>query len=327
MKKKKKPSLKKEKKEKEPRDSKALNKVLRIIVFLTIIFVIIRGLTSIFNNDALMFAELQEEVKMLKENPPERIEKLPIVEGLAKTYLREYLTYTGDETERERRLKDFALKRIDEEINAEIISILPAGIETYETEKVNDKEVNVSLFSRVDVKRYGKEDPNTGEKEIISERSSSYYKVTVVLLEDGAIIKKAPVRLPELENEEAVEVRVVNYSAPERKEKTEIEESLKSFFKSYFEGSMKDISYVTTIKELKGLEGQCKFLDIEKADIRLSDDGEAFCRVIIRLSDDFKTFRSEYELKMIKDETQYLVESFDITNKNFETHYFKEEEE
>lgn len=324
--KKKKKKEKKEPREKKPRDFKALKKIMRVIVFLTVLFVMIRGFTSIFNNDALELQMLKEELNLLKEHPPEQVAKLPIVEGTAKTYLREYLTYTGDKTERERRLKDFALTIIDEQINADVISMMPTTVEVYETEKVNDKEVNVNLYTLVDVQRYGQEDPRTGEREVIKEKVSAYYRITVVLLEDGAIVKKVPIRLPELTNSEVIEYRVVNYGAPETKEKREIEESLKSFFKAYFEGSKKDISYVTVINDLRGLEGACEFIGIEKSDIRSNDQKEAFCSVILKVSDDYRQYSTEYEVKLIKDEDRYLVESFDITNTNFEEHYFKEEE-
>ena len=313
--------------EKKPRDLKATNKVLRVIVLLTVVFVLFRGLTSIFNNDRILLNQLSEEVKYLKEHPPEEMEKSPIISGAAKNYLREYLTYTGNQDERERRLKYLTIARLNEEMNPDVISVNPTGIEVYKLEKINEKEVNVNLQAVTNVKRYGKENSDTGEREILNEQLSGYYRLTVVLLDDGVIVKNVPIRIPDLGNTDNYKPRIVNYTAPDKYEKKEIEESLKSFFKAYVEGTAKDISYVTTIEDLKGLSGLCKFMSMEKADIRLNDQNEAFCNVIVKLSDSLKTYRGYYQVKLVKIEGQYMVESLDITNADFEKHYFEEEKE
>lgn len=324
---KKKEKKKKEVKEKLIRDNKGSKRFFRIIVWTLIGFLLLRGAASLINNDSLEVQALGEELKAYMKNPPEQLETLPIVEGTAKSYLREYLTFNGNKNERDKRLNEISEFRINENFESNIISTTPLGIEVYEAELINENEVNVNLLARVEVKKYSDEENDQGKKKITSKVISSYYRVTVLRDAIGATIKKEPIVLPVPDQAELNNVRALNYASVERDEKKEIEESLNSFFKAYFEGTMKDISYVTTLKDLKGLEDLYKFLKIEKLDIRMNEQNELFATVSIKLTNEIKTFITGYEMTLIREEEKYLVTSFDVTNKNFETHYSKEENE
>ncbi len=305
-------------KEKLPRNYGSIKKFIRIFIYVLLLLIFLKGVVGILSNDTARLNSLVGKIEAFIENPPELLIDDLALQGKAKEVMNAYLTFNGRKDERNKKVNSLILSKIDESFEGDIKEISPIDIQVLDVEAIKENEANVTLQASYKIKREKLVDE---EKVIDEEIKKSYYKVTVVRDSFGVKVKDIPLLIPAKESAQNFDRKVVKYPSAEAEQKREIDESLISFYKAYYEGTMKDISYVTTIKNLKGLEGQASFLNLSKTDARIGDDGRAFVVSEIKIKDSLKTYDQKYELILIKIEDKYLVESIDLMNKEFVKHY------
>jgi hypothetical protein len=310
--------------DKLPRNNGTLKKVMRYLLYIFILWIILRGIGSIVNNDAARLNDAAMRIDNFLENPPARLEDDLTMQAKAKEVMFEYLTYKGRKEERNKRVNALIFRRIDETFDSNIKEMQPLDIQVLNVEPIKEDEVCVSLQATYEVtKSYMEGDEEKEEKEE-KEVFKSYYKVSVIKDTVGTKVKDIPLLIPSTGVAEKFNQKAVKYASADLSVKHEIEDSLKSFYKAYYEGTQKDISYVTTIENLKGLESQAKFQALNTTEARIGESGEAFVVSEIRVKDEFKTYNQKYELVLIKEKDKYLVESIDLVNKDFVNHYEEE---
>ncbi|MBN2794477.1 MAG: conjugal transfer protein [Clostridia bacterium] len=305
-------------KERLPRNNTGVKKIFRWALLGFIIVIFLRGIGTFFNSDAAHLNSLINKMENYLENPPETLIDDLALQAAAEEIVFEYLTYSGNKEERNRRVNAFMFGRINESFGGDIKLLKPIDIQVTDVEVIKASEVCITLQAKYQVTK----EKGEGEKKITyDEDKKSYYKVVVVRDSTGIKVKDVPLLIPTPNQAENYDRRVVKYASVEMAERTEIDESLKSFYKAYYEGNANDISYLTTIKGLKGLENQAKFIGLDKTDARIGEDGTAYVTSKINVQDDLKTYSQQYEIVLVKPEDKYLVSSIDLMNKEFTKHY------
>lgn len=304
--------------EKLPRNYSSLKKILRIMIYILLLIIFLKGVGSILSNDTVRLNSLVGKIENFLDNPPEQLIDDLALQGKAKEVIHEYLTFNGNKEERNKRINALIFNKVDETFEGDIKAISPIDIQVLGVEGIKENEACVTLQASYRIKREKLKD----EEKILSEEiQKSFYKVTVVRDSFGVKVKDIPLLIPVKEPAQDFDRKNVKYPSVEVEQKREVDESLRSFYKAYYEGTPKDISYLTTIKELKGLGAQAKFLNLRKTDARMGDDGRVFVVSEIKVKDNLKTYDQKYELVLIKIEDKYLVESIDLMNKAFVKHY------
>lgn len=301
-----------------PKDNKLWINIGRGFIYFLLTVIVIRGVIGSLSNDAVLMEKTAARLDDFMSHPNAYLENNGI-SAFTEDFMRDYLTY--DRQARLSELTDNRYKgdgKLDITYPDDVVMRKVVGVRTAEVNKISDERFNLTLIARCSVtKRQTVTENGVTSTKDIETLDRSYYKIGVFKDQSGRYaILTAPARIPDQST--AVEARLKDLSPLSASEGVAMRAKmdLQSFYKSFFEGSANDVSYVTDGK-IQGFEGKMKFVSLEESAFR--DTGkELLVRSKIKATDEYGiTVSLSYELIMIMKDDKWVVRSIDPVNEEF----------
>ncbi len=297
------------------------NKPLRIIFWIMLTFVFVRGVyvcikpenEDVINNTIKNF---REEFKSFKGENEE-------IMGFTSNFIYEYLTYDikGEEDFRSR-LKPYVYKEFNYDNIYDFKSSARAVyVEPYKKVEYGPNQYDVYVNATVEyVIRNVAEDGT--EIEVTESRDTVTLRVPVYVEHGFYVIEGCPQYITDT-------MLLTNHSVPDysgkslsEKEEALAEDSIENFLKAYYEEKQSVIDYYLTDKTNKeifaGLNGRYEFVKMEELKIYTSDSGEitALADYSIKDRNNSAIIRQKINLTLVKIKDKYYIQDMNTKTGN-----------
>lgn len=301
-------------------------KVGRIIFWTFFVFLVLRGIGSLFTPDETGKAEASIRNFEKSIGDKQRLESGG--KSYAEAFAYEYMTYDPNDTDDYRqRLMRFLPAYMDEfgYTGNTYTSTQVLSSSTYDVEWISENQMNVSVWLNVEYKSENSsgevsEDTLNNEKKV--KYKATGLKVPVAYVNGRYAIEDYPVfvALPEKANINLKSFTGYNAEVEETKEITEV---LNSFFKTYYSGSPGEISYyMQDSKEVKGLENSFLYNRMGNAEVFVenkdSTDKKYIALVEVYITDpnSQKEIKQKYYINLTYDGQRYYIRDLNVRTVN-----------
>lgn len=241
-------------------------KVLRVVVWVMLTFIFIRGVLDIFE------PEKDDEVKQLIQNFKEEYSEFSNqnaeVMSFAQNFVREYLTYEArKKDDYNKRLKPYvSTSMLNSEVNDLSKSATAIYVQAYRIEEYSSNQMDVYVLAEVEyTTRILEEDGQT----YTERKSLSQMELSVpVYVKDGFyVVENVPLMVSDTVNLEKYSIEDYYGTSVDSTKTEAIETSVTNFLKAYYEQEDSVINYYLSPEADKskftGLRGRFKFLEID----------------------------------------------------------------
>lgn len=295
-------------------------KIMRVILWIILAFVFVKGIFSIFQRDK---TEVMEQmIQDFKENYSDFTSQNEEVTAFAQNFVREYLTYeVRGEEEYKERLKQYVAANffresvLDFKASAEAIYV-----NAYRMEDYSGMQKDVYVQAEVQyVKRVLQQDGQTYTEEY--SRKPITLKVPVYCAEGAYVIESVPLVVSDSVYLEQYAPEDYYNTAVSEEEAAAIRLSVENFLRAYCEQDKSVINYYLDSSadksEFEGLEGRFTYQEISK--IRSYQyNGIIICLVEFKIQDKGNDAVMLQKINLTMRETggKYYIESMDTRTGN-----------
>lgn len=313
-----------------------LSKIGRAVFWTFFIFLILRGIGSLFPTDETISA--QDIIADYKES---RIYKDRVefeATSFAESFTSEFMTYESEDMNDYRnRLSSFLPAylsdlgvRFQDNTKAQVIES-----NAYDIEWVSDNQLNIKVWLKVNYELQEKIEKEDGSFDIntITKLNTINLKVPVAEKEGLYVIEDYPAFISNIDKAETEYKWHSGYTA-DKKKTEEIKTILNSFFKVYYSGSSEEISYyIEGSMRIKGLEDRIKYIELGNVSVYEDEDKDsqneryiAIAEVYVLDSESNMEVRQKYHIRLVYNDNRYYISDFDIRTGNLEELQNMEEE-
>ncbi len=289
-------------------------KIGRVILWTLIIFLILRGIGTLFVN-----SETDEAQRLINEFVSDKgyrerveLEAAAFAEGFAM----EYFTYErgGDYEERLYKYSPSSLTLPSPGYGkTKALAARSYGLEWY-----SDNQLDVKVAVKV---LYELEVEEQMERKIQQVEDEVYIAVPVIEQEGRYMVEDYPAVLPAPPKADANR-RFYSGDGVDTAVQNEIKEVLESFFKTYFSGSPGEISYyIHENQRVQGLENRYTLSRLDNVRVFFRElEGEYLALVELTIIDDISklSHKQGYHVEMIKSNNRYYVKDFKTRTVNIQ---------
>lgn len=272
-------------------------KVLRILFWIILVFIFIRGIVSICRPDkADVVSQMISEFKANYSNFTNQNEE---VMSFAQNFAKEYLTYSPrGQDDYKKRLKPYVASSIlsGNDINDFAAAAEAVYVQAYKMEDYSSTQKDVYVLAEVEytIRQLAEDQTYT----TITSRNQLVLKVPVYC-EDGAyIVENLPLIVSDGINLEKYIVEEYYGTTLDDGKTAAVETSVANFLEAYFEQDESVINYYLAASADKeafsGLHGRFAFLGIDTIKSYQDAGGDIICLV------DFKVQDAENDVKMLQ---------------------------
>ena len=313
-------------------DKEAFIKPIRVLFYLIMILIIIKGALSFFRNDTneakKIYAEM--EMKLIAARAPIETET---AKAFAESFTKEFLTYSNDSTsnydytERVRPYIASYLSGITAQSFGQVKKTWVEDVFTWEVQKISEAQGNIVV--KADIIYEDKVVEGETEK-LVLKKDKVYLKVPIFYQEGKFVVDDYPVFHPVPEKAE-IKFEPIYLEDTSSEIKEEVSFMLQNFFKTYCMGNAGEISYyMLDGSKLKGYEGRFEFLEIKELRTHTLKDQEGKILAVAAIKVKDKTssmeFTQRYHLEVFKKDSRWYIESFDTRGGNLEKYKKKGDE-
>ncbi len=286
----------------------AFQRVGRVLLWTLLIFLLLRGIGSIFTSKTGEGELIQ--AFMMEKDYQEKVEREAT--AFAEGFLMEYFTYERG-ADYEQRIRRYISSQMNlpnhgngkiKALNARATSI----------DWFSNNQINVAVDVRVQY-----EIKNGEEAEIIKVMEDNIYALVPVMEHEGKyIIEDYPSMLPRPEKAD-ISLNFVTATGLDSTVTEELTEVIESFFRTYCSGSPNEISYYMHKNEkLKGLENRYRFIRLEGIKAYEGNSKEEMLVLAEMLVEDSISqlqYKQGYHLIIVK-EDRYYIKEFNVRTVN-----------
>ncbi|WP_117406774.1 conjugal transfer protein [Ruminiclostridium papyrosolvens] len=295
-------------------------KIGKILLWTLVVFLLLRGIGSIFKQDETVTAQTLIDSFEKDSEAKKTIEFQG--KAFAESFCLEYLTLNGRDTEGYlKRLVGYMQKDVD--INMNILADVRTeafSADGYKITWTSDNTFTVDVRARV--KYFNVESSSSDQSPAQQTELMKDYQIKDVCLRIPVLEKAGhfqitgyPAFIP---SEDKANVETKPYSGKEASEGTKeaILSVMESFFKIYYTGNPGEISYymLDSTKQLKGLEGRYEFVSLD--DITVYQNTESSYYVIVKLSikdsTNGVTVPQQYKIDLVRKEDKYYIDKMNV---------------
>lgn len=274
-------------------------KVARIIFWVILSFIMIRGVVTIVRPSNSNIHDLDQNIRLVKEEMNTENEASSFAESFAK----EFLSFKqGQGEEYRKRLSMYLTPQVLASINTSLSGdVLTEDSNTIKVKKVDDSKYNVDIKTKT---KY----PNTTKDIFLSvhvvENNGSYAIDEMPLFIAGPKIAY-------------VEPKQMDEQSANSTISTAVEDMLNNFFKVYTEGADGEIAYYLndpTIA-LSGLKGAFKFkslLEVKVYETSVADEYTVVTNYTVEDPQLKQDIKQKIAMKIIKRDNRYYIKEFNI---------------
>ncbi len=284
----------------------------RVILWTLIIFLIFRGIGSLFNKNEAAEAEVLINEFISTADYKDEVEREAA--AFAERFAREYFTYDrNDISDYEKRVKSFVPSYVS--IDARNYgngktNVLNTNV--YNVEWFKDNQLNVYVSAKIQYDQEIQEDEET---------------VRQVIEDDVSIV----VPIMEKEGQYAVEDLPAIITVPQKaningeyytgatvsdERSDQIESVLENFFKTYYSGNSGEISYyMHENQNINGLEGRYSLISLGSVrTFEAKAENEYFSIVNLSIEDAISKvhFNQNFNVSLVQKDGRYYIKDFDI---------------
>ncbi len=286
------------KKEKKPKEKKTHDKgyilkknigmrVLRVLLWIILVFIFVRGIVAIFNSDKE--AEMKRLIADFKVEYGNFTNQNNEVMAFAQNFVREYLTYEiKGEEDYKNRLKPYVSKTfLNDSLNDFKNSAAAVYVQAYRMEEYSPNQVDVYVLAEVEY--YSRTLDNDAQSYVTNcSRSQIVLNVPVYIsAEQSYVVENIP--LPVTDSVYLEEFGIQEYSGTGLEDTTAIKTSIENFLKAYFEQDESVINYYLDIgadkEKFSGLKGRFTFLGIDDLKCYQEPGADITCLVEFNIKD------------------------------------------
>lgn len=296
-------------------------KVLRIVLWVILIFVFIRGLVSIVRPDSYHVAidtikEFRDDFSKIKNSEEELF-------AFSQNFIYEYTTYEiRKEIDYINRIKNYANIAFTKELRftgkAECLYA-----RAYRLEKYAENRYNVYVLAKVQYTKKKMDEKNTTfiDDVIVQER---VFKVPIYQEKGKYIVDDFPAYV---EDSQKIEnFRPISYNGKELTidESVKIRESLNNFFHSYYEDEQSIIDYYLSSNadktKFKGLNKQVLYKELQSLKVYKQNQDTYLALVGLIVSDQDTEIQQNFNVLVVVKDSRYYIEDFDtrVTNLKYQ---------
>lgn len=295
-------------------------KILRVILWVILTFIFMRGVLSIIQTSSQ--PQAAEQIQSYREEmtaaQTRTEELLPFAEGFA----REYMTYKrGEEQDYIARLSEYATSNLfsGTRLTGGSAEVLYASAYRHEEYSATQEDVWVRLKVH-----YTMQEQNPETKEVIqTERDDEMIlKVPVACTESGFIVEDYPAFVSDDRKASDYKAEMFSGTSADRATADEVEAALENFFKAYYSDQQSVIKYYLTSDadtgDFAGLQGSVSFRRITDCRVYNQATPEDLLAIVsLEVTDENgMIFTQRFHLKVLYQEGQYYVRSMDTRSKN-----------
>lgn len=276
-------------------------KVLRIILWGSLVFFVVRGIVSIVRPDQSkkVYSEAQELVKSLEEENSNEVN----VTGFAEAFAKEYLTYSTNKTEEySSRILKYTSSDVATTISSRtVVDLSATDAIALKVDKINSDTYNVDVQVKVMYVSLNKFE-------------DQFVRVPIKLIDGRLIVDDVPLFIARPEtatiNTPAKDGVLVDSGIS-----SGVEDMLKNFLKVYAEGSQGEISYYLydSSDKLNGLAKTFNFKDISDLRVYKTDTNNSYNAEMTYLIEDNESHqevRQRASVIVIQKDGRYYVKEF-----------------
>lgn len=294
-------------------------KVGKVILWILICFLILRGVGSILRKDQSKAIEAKVESRISAlENKNKVTEE---ASAFAASFIKEYLTYKKGDTEGYRKRIGKYLPQtllgqttsIITESDVQAMDIMPISIKFYTSNQINvDIKVRARYISNV-------KSSTADTTEAVETIKDLYFRVPVVENDGKYAIEDLPLLVAKPDNAN-IELKAVSGTTADTSIVSDIDKMLQNFFKTYCEGNDNELSYYMSDSKaaVKGLGGAVTFRAINELRVYTNENNEylAIVNFSVEDKDSKQEIKQKLNLQIIQKENKYYIKSFDVRTSN-----------
>lgn len=295
-------------------------KIGKILLWTLVVFLLFRGIGSIFKQDETVTAQTLIDSYEKDSEAKKTIEFQG--KAFAESFCLEYLTLNGRDTEGYlKSLKDYMQKGIEMDMNILAdVKTEAFSADGYKLTWTSDSTFTVDVRARV--KYFNVESSSSDQSTVQKTELMKDYQIKNVCLripvleKDGHFqITGYPVFIP---SEDKANVETKPYSGKEASEGTKevISSVMESFFKIYYTGNSGEISYymLDSTKPLKGLEGRYEFVSLDEITVYQNTEKSYYVIVKLSIKDSTNgvTVPQQYKIDLVRKEDKYYIDKMNV---------------
>ena len=282
-------------------------KVLRVLFWIILIFIFIRGVASIFKTDTQKEAE--QLIQDFKDQYNDYTSENAEIMAFAQNFTKEYLTYENrKEEEYKSRLKPYVASGLLTGSLVDCTADAEAGyVQAYRIEDYTEEQKDVYVFAEVcytgrSLNEDGQTYTTRETKNTVTLRVPVYVKAGSYIIEDlPLMVEDESIYVPEYKTEPYYGNAVSDEKA------SAIKTSVENFLKAYFEQDESVINYYLGSdcdkQKFTGLNGRFSFENIEKISCYQDTHNNIVCIVEFKIKD------AENNVKMLQKINLSMTES------------------
>lgn len=303
------------------------HRVLRIIFWILIAFLIIKGAVSLLHRTSSDSVENVVQQKILQSEKQAQIRSEAA--AFAEEFSEEYMTYkVGDTEGYQKRLSKYLpsyLSSTGLNISGKC-DVQAVEATTISSDFYSENQVNVDV--RVKVEYLEKTDNSGSQNNNVSTQTSSqvyndiFLRVPIIQNGGKYIVEDMPMVIP---SQDVATLNVKNYSGNTADdENADIKVMLQSFLKTYCEGNDTELNYFMSDSKanIKGLKGSFKFKEIDDVKSFYMNDKNTYlvlCSYTVVDSNSSQEFKQDLHINVIKKDGRYYIKNFDTRSINLKS--------
>ena len=294
-------------------------KIARMILWVMLAFVFLRGVVAIFRGGMNDSAEELEQYRQENEAARTRIEQLlPFAEDFA----RDYLTYSpGGEQDYQQRMNAYATKNLFSGVRvgnatAEAVSATAYRHEAYSE---TQEDVWVRLTVRYTIKN---RNPETGESVETQEFRETTLKVPVACTDSGFVVEDFPAFVTDERKAQDYKAESYSGASADRATQDAVKTALEGFFRAYYAENQGVIQYYLTpdadVSDFLGLNGRVTFQRVSECRVYIPEGtGTLLAIVSVEVTDaNGLTVPQRFHMELLRQDGQFHVRNMNVRSKN-----------
>lgn len=296
-----------------------LQKVGKVVLWILVAFLILRGIGSILKKDPSKDIDKKVNTSLSSIENQRKVQEE--ASAYAAGFAKEFLTYKeGDNEEYRKRVSKYIPQNLSGQIPSVMtnVDVQAMDIVAISSEFYNQNQLDVNVRARVSYS--SKVKGSTGEIEDKVVVKDVYLKVPVYSSNGKYIIEDLPVYIAKPENA-SIEFKTLNGTAADSNITSAIENMLKNFLKTYCEGNDSELTYYMNDAKtpVHGLGGGFTFKSINELKVytgNQANENTVIVNFSIEDKDSGQEIRQRINLQTIKKEDRYYIKALDARSSN-----------
>lgn len=299
-------------------------KVGKVIIWVLIAFLLLRGIGSVFKKSDSVTAK-DVITQYTKESEQKKKTELE-AEATAQSFVTEYLTYNGSAgmDDYSNRVKRYLAGNVELTQNftgdskARVLSTEVTALKW-----LSGSQLNIDVKAKVEYTQKIKSD-NTSKQEMIDKTTTSdcSLRVPVAVLNEKYAVEDIPAFIPEADK---AALKISPYSGKELDEaqSKDVKTTLENFFKTYYSGNSTEISYylADSNKVVPGLSKRFELQKMDNASVYTDEKTKGIFAIVsltVKDSVNGQLMPQKYNVQLIKKDGKLYIESFDVRTGNIQ---------